>query len=339
MGELAQFLITGGTGFIGRHVAYRLLDRGAALRVFCRTPEKAQRLFGNRVEISRGDLCDRASVAAAVRGCRVIVHLGATFQFGREARRISEETNVRGTEYLLEAAEQNGVERFVYVSSSGVLEGGPGLLTEHDFPSDVPRYETYRRSKWLGELAALAAARRGLPVTIASPTCPLGEGDEAPTPTGRMVLDFLRGRFPFSARVGLNFIHVGDLADGVLAVADRGRIGERYLLGHHNVWLQEFLRALARATNRRAPRVSLPQPAIALAGAIGEAIGSERVCRETAAHARRLQWYDFSKAAQELKWNPRTPLQTIADEAVRWFQVAGRTNVDLVLTESNVAAS
>jgi dihydroflavonol-4-reductase len=339
MGELTQFLITGGTGFIGRHVACRLLDRGATVRVFCRAPEKALRLFGSRVEICRGDLRDRDSVAAAARGCRVVIHLGATFQFGREARRVAGETNVRGTEYLLEAAEQNGVERFVYVSSSGVLEGGPGLLTEHNFPSDVPRHEPYRRSKWLGELAALAAAQRGLPVTIASPTCPLGDGDEAPTPTGRMVLDYLRGRFPFGARVGLNFIHVGDLADGILAVADRGRVGERYLLGHHNVWLQEFLQALARATDRRAPRFPLPQPVIALAGTIGEAIGSERICRETAAHARRRQWFDSSKAAQELKWNARTPLQTIADEAVRWFQVAARTNVDLVLTESNVAAS
>jgi dihydroflavonol-4-reductase len=339
MGESTQFLITGGTGFIGRHVVCRLLDRGAAVRVFCRAPEKAQRLFGNRVEISRGDLCERASVATAVRGCRAVIHLGATFQFGRKARRVAEETNVRGTEHLLEAAELNGVERFVYVSSSSVLEGGPGLLTEHDFPSYVPRHEPYRRTKWLGELAALAAARRGLPVTIASPTCALGKGDEVPTPTGRMVLDYLRGRFPFSARVGLNFIHVGDLADGILAVADRGRIGERYLLGHHNVWLQEFLQALAQVTNRRAPRFLLPRPAIVLAGAIGEAIGSERICRETAAHARRQQWFDSSKALQELKWNARTPLQTIADEAVRWFQLAGRTNVDLVLTESNVAAS
>jgi dihydroflavonol-4-reductase len=339
MAESTQFLITGGTGFIGRHVVYRLLDRGVAVRVFCRTPEKAQRLFGNRVEISHGDLRDRASVAAAIRDCYAVIHLGATFQFGREAQRVAGDTNVRGTEYLLEAAEQNGVQRFVYVSSSGVLEGGPGLLTEHDFPGHVPLFEAYRRSKWLGELAALAAARRGFPVTIASPTSPLGEGDEAPTPTGRMVLDYLRGRFPFSAHVGLNFIHVGDLADGVLAVADRGRIGERYLLGHHNVWLQEFLQALARTTNRRAPRIPLPQAVIALAGAIGDLTGSGRVCRETAAHARRRQWYDFSKAAQELNWTPRTSLQTIADEAVRWFEVAGRTNADLVLTGSNVAAS
>jgi dihydroflavonol-4-reductase len=339
MGERRQFLITGGTGFIGRHVVHQLLDRGAAVRVFCRAPEKARRLFGNHVEIASGDLRERTSVAAAVRGCQVVIHLGATFQFGPEARRAAEETNARGTEYLLEAARQNSVERFVHVSSSGVLEGRPGLLTERDFPSHVPRYEPYRRSKWLGELAALAAAQCGLPVTIASPTSPLGEGDEAPTPPGRMVLDYLRGRFPFSARVGLNFIHVGELADGILAVADRGRTGERYLLGHHNVWLREFLGALARATGRGVPRFALPQPAIALAGAIGETIGSERICRETAAHARRRQWFDFSKATQELKWNARIPLQTITDEAVRWFQVPGRTNVDLVLTESNVAAS
>jgi len=339
MGAATQFLITGGTGFIGRHVVSRLLDRGAAVGVFCRAPEKAHRLFGGRVKIFRGDLCDRASVAEAVRGCRVVIHLGAAFQFGPAVRRIAEETNVRGTEHLLEAAEHSGVERFIHVSSSGVLEGGPGLLTERDFPGRVPRHEPYRRSKWLGELAALLAAQRGLPVTIASPTCPLGEGDEAPTPTGRIVVDYLRGRFPFSARVGLNLIHVGELADGILAVADRGRIGERYLLGHHNVWLQEFLQALGRVTNRRAPRFPLPRAAIALAGAVGEAIGSKRICLETAAHARRRQWFDSSKATQELKWNPRTPLQTIADEAVRWFQAAERTNMGLVFTESNVATS
>jgi len=125
MGESTQFLITGGTGFIGRHVVCRLLDRGAAVRVFCRAPEKAQRLFGNRVEISRGDLCERASVATAVRGCRAVIHLGATFQFGRKARRVAEETNVRGTEHLLEAAELNGVERFVYVSSAACWKEAP----------------------------------------------------------------------------------------------------------------------------------------------------------------------------------------------------------------------
>ncbi|HTS17667.1 MAG TPA: NAD-dependent epimerase/dehydratase family protein [Verrucomicrobiae bacterium] len=334
-----QFLITGGTGFIGRHVVHRLLDRGADVAVFCRNPEKAQRLFGRRVEIAPGDLRDRESVAEAVRGCRVVVHLGASFQFGPTARRAMNDTNVRGTEYLLEASARSGVRRFVYVSSSGVLEGAPGLVTERNFPTYVPRYEGYRRSKWLGEVACLEAARRGFPVTIASPTCPLGEGDETPTPTGRIVLDYINGRFPFSARVGLNFVHVGELAEGILAVADYGGIGERYLLGHHNVWLQEFLQAQARVTNRPVPRFTLPQGAIVLAGIFGEAVGSNRVCRETASHAGRRQWFDSSKASRELGWSGQIPLHTVVEEAVHWFQTFGRTNTGLVPTESNVATS
>jgi len=210
------------------------------VRVFCRTPKKADRLFGDQVEISCGDLCDWASVTRAVRGSDVIIHLGATFQFGRRASRTIEETNVHGTRHMLMAAERYNVARFVQVSSTGVLEGGRALLTEGDYPKHVSKDQSYRRSKWLSELAALEAIHRGLPVTVASPTSPLGAGDEAPTPTGRIVHDYVRGRFPFGARVGLNFIHVRDLADGVLAVADRGRTGERYLLGHHNVWLQEI---------------------------------------------------------------------------------------------------
>jgi dihydroflavonol-4-reductase len=315
-----QFLITGGTGFIGRHVVHRLLARGAKVRVFCRTPEKAQRLFGDRVEIVRGDLRDRASVVAAMPGCDAVIHLGATFQFGRKVRRIHEETNVSGTKYLLEASERMGLRRFVHVGSCGVLEGRNDLLTERDFPPDVGIRESYRRSKWLSEMAALEAAGRGLSVTIASPTSPLGTGDEKPTPTGRIVRDYLRGQFPFGARVGLNFVHVEDLAEGILAVAERGRTGERYLLGHHNVWLDEFLQVLARITNRPAPRFTLPQAAITLAGAVGEVAGSERVCWETAAHARRRQWFDFSKAAAELGWRARAPLDAIAGESVQWFQ-------------------
>ena len=333
MSGATQFLITGGTGFIGRHVVRQLLDQGAGVRLFCRTPEKAQRLFGNRVGVVRGDLRDRDSVTAAVRGRDTIIHLGATFQFGRRVRRINEETNAGGTEYLLEAAERSGCQRFVHVSSCGVLEGNGNPLTERDFPGDVSERESYRRSKWLAEMAALAAARRGLPVTIASPTSPLGEGDETPTPTGRIVQDYLRGRFPFSARVGLNFIYVVDLAKGILAVTERGRTGERYLLGHHNVRLDEFFRLLARITNLPAPRFALPQSAIALAGAIGETVGSERVCWETAAHARRRQWFDFSKAAGELGWSARSSLEATATEAVQWFQGATKSNTGLVLTE------
>jgi len=315
-----QILITGGTGFIGRHVVWRLIDRNAHIRLLCRTPQKAQRLFDGRVEIACGDLRNRQDVAQAMQGVRTVIHLGAAYQFGRESRKVVEETNVGGTNYMLEAARRSGVERFVHISSCGILEGTDAVLTEQDFPKHVPAVESYRRSKWLSELAALEAARAGLPVTIASPTSPLGSGDDAPTPTGQIVRDYLRGQFPFTARVGLNLVHVDDLAEGILAVLDRGRIGERYLLGRHNVWLHEFLRLLGEVAHRPAPRFILPQPAIILAGAVGEAVGSKRICRETAAHAGRRQWFDFSKAVRELDWTGRTSLETIADEAIEWFE-------------------
>ncbi len=334
-----QILVTGGTGFIGRYVVKRLLLRGARVRLFCRSPEKAFRLFGDRVGIARGDLRDRSSVAMAMPGCQTVIHLGATFQFGRKNRRVNEETNLSGTKYLLEAAGRNEIQRFVHVSSCGVLEGERDLLTERDFPEKVSLRESYRHSKWLAEKAALAAARRGLPVTIASPTSPLGEGDEGPTPTGRIVRDYVRGRFPFGARVGLNFVHVADLADGILAVAERGRIGERYLLGHHNVWLDDFLRVLARAANRRSPRFTLPQSAITLGGALGEIVGSNWVCWETAAHARRRQWFNFSKAVRELGWRPQKSLEAIALESIQWFQGTSLPNPEVVLTAPNVATS
>jgi dihydroflavonol-4-reductase len=320
MCEATQFLITGGTGFIGRYVVWRLVARDARVRLLCRTPQKAQRLFGDRVNIVGGDLRDRSSVAAAMEGVGVVIHLGAMYQFGRESRQVVEQTNVCGTKHMLEAAARNEVERFVHVSSCGVLDGTGKLLTEKDFPDHVPVQESYRRSKWLSELAALEAAKTGLPVTIASPTSPLGSGDEAPTPTGQIVRDYLGGQFPFTARVGLNLVHIDDLADGILAVLDRGRIGERYLLGHHNVWLHEFLQLLAEATDCPAPRFILPQRAIIMAGAVGEAMGSTRICRETAAHAGRRQWFEFSKATEELGWRAQIPLTDIANEAVKWFE-------------------
>ncbi len=339
MSSSTQCLITGGTGFIGRHVVYGLLSRGVPVRVFCRTPKKARRLFGDQVVLARGDLRDRNSVERAMTGCDYVIHLGATFQFGRRTREENELTNISGTRYLLEAAERNSIRRFVHISSCGLLEGSSDLLTECDFPADVDFRESYRYSKWRAEILAVEAAHRGLPLTIASPTSPLGAGDEAPTPTGRIVRDYLRNRFPFSARVGLNFIHVKDLADGIVAVAERGRTGERYLLGHHNVWLDDFLEVLSRLARRPASRLVLPQSVITLAGRIGEVIGSEWICRETSAHARRRQWFDFTKAERELGWWARTPLETIAFDSIQWFHETPIPNPNLLLAKSKVSAS
>jgi dihydroflavonol-4-reductase len=316
-----RYLVTGATGFIGRSVVRALLHRGAAVRVFCRDAGKARRLFGEPPEIVVGDLCDPGSMSAACREVAVIIHIGGVYRFGRRARREMFEANVRGTEHLLAAARAAQVGRFVLASSNAVLSGGGGrLVTEQDFPERVSPREPYRWSKWLAEQAALQAFAQGLPVTIASLSSPIGAGDEVPTPTGQMVRDFLAGRFPFSAQVALNFIHVAELAEGIVAVADRGRAGERYLLGHHNVWLDDFLAVVAQCSGRRKPRCRLPQALVTAIGAVGELVGSQRVCWETAAHARQHQWLDCRKAETELGWRAAAPLEKAVSEAVEWFR-------------------
>jgi dihydroflavonol-4-reductase len=314
-----QFLITGGTGFIGRYVVRKLLTRGARVRLFCRAPEKAHRLFGDRVGVVVGDLCDPGSAAHACRGVSTVIHVGGVYRFGRRARRELFEVNVRGTEHMLAAARAARVERFVHISSNSVLTHGGALVKEQDFPRSVSSLEPYRCSKWLAELAVLEAARQGLPVIIASPSSPLGAEDETPTPTGQIIQDFLAGRFSFTARVALNFIDVGEVADGIVAVAEKGKASERYLLGHHNVWLDEFLALAARCVGRPAPAHRLQLALVAIAGGIGELAGSERVCWETGAHARRFQWLDCRKAKEELGWHPSVPLETCVRESIEWF--------------------
>lgn len=315
-----RYLVTGATGFIGRYVVRALLQRGSAVRVFCRDASKARQLFGDRTEIAIGDLRNPSSMTSACREVTVIIHIGGVYQFGRRARSAMVAANVRGTEYLLAAARTAHVQRFVLASSNSVLSSRGDLVTEQDFPEHVSPREPYRWSKWLSEKAALNAVAQGVPVTIASLSSPIGAEDEAPTPTGQIIRDFLAGKFLFSARVALNFIHVAELAEGILVTADKGRVGERYLLGHHNVWLDDFLALAAQCSGRRKPRYKLPHPLVMMAGAVGELVGSRRVCWETAAHAGHHQWLDCQKTVSELGWRPVTPLETAIAEAVEWFR-------------------
>ena len=224
-----QILITGGTGFIGRFVVRNLLERGTTVRLLCRNEFKARRLFGERVEITPGDLLDPASCQRACRGVGAAIHLGGLYRFGRRHRAAMEAANHRGTQNMLQAAWDQRVERFVHVSSCSVLESGNGVITEENFPERIPVGQHYRRSKWLAERAALDWSRRGMSVVIVSPVAPLGAEDEEPTPTGKIVLDFLQGRFPFAARTNLNIINVGELANGILTVAERGQIGRAHV--------------------------------------------------------------------------------------------------------------
>jgi dihydroflavonol-4-reductase len=331
-----QTLITGATGFIGRTLTRSLLARGETVRILARSRAKARALFGDHVEILTGDLADAAVLARACREAELVYHVAGSYRFGLRHRAELWRTNVEGTENLLRAAHEAGVDRVVHLSSGGVLERNDGaLITEADFPARPPRWGAYKNSKWHAEQRALAWARRGLPVVIASTTCPIGRGDEAPTPTGRMIRDFLRRRFPFSCHTGLNFIGIDDLSDGLQQVAAGGRTGERYLLSHENMWLKDFLFQLAEETDLPPPSVCLPGAVVRVIGAAGELVdllgprtsGTARACLETSLQASRCQFFSNAKAARELNWQPLQSIPEAVRDAVAWFR--GEAELDL----------
>ena len=332
----SQILITGATGFIGRQLTRDLVARGDRVRVLARNGDKAWDLFGDHVETVVGDVGDPASLEKACRGIGTIYHIAGIYRFGLRHRRELWETNVEGTENLLRSAAAAGAERVVHLSSGGVLkksgivdtdDPAPSLLDENDFPAEAPRFCSYKSSKWHAERRVLSWARRGLPVVIAGTTCPIGRGDETPTPTGRIIRDFLRRRFPFYCRTGLNFIGVGDLSRGLQLAAESGRDGERYLLTGENLWLKEFLDLLAHETGLPAPRTRLPNALIRLIGCGGEAFdflnprsAGARVCLETALQAGHVQFFNNARARDELGWKPAGSIRENIGEAVAWFR-------------------
>jgi dihydroflavonol-4-reductase len=352
----SQILITGATGFIGRRLTRDLVTRGHRVRILARSRRKARDLFGDHVETVVGDMSDPASLETACRGIGIIYHIAGIYRFGLRHRRELWNTNVEGTENLLRSAAAAGAERVVHLSSGGVLKKsgvvdpacptGPAtpFLDENDFPAEAPRFCSYKSSKWHAERRVLAWARRGLPVVIAGTTCPIGRGDETPTPTGQIIRDFLQRRFPFYCRTGLNFIGIGDLSQGLQLVAESGQAGERYLLSGENLWLKEFLDLLAHETGLPAPRTCLPNALIRLIGCGGEALDllnprstSARVCLETALQAEHVQFFNNARARNELGWRPAASIRENIGEAVAWFR--HETEVELAPVASSSVES
>jgi dihydroflavonol-4-reductase len=324
-------LVTGATGFVGWHVARKLIDRGERVRVLARDPARLRELDG--VEPVSGDLRDRASLDRAVEGCGVVYHVAADYRLWTREPQQMFRSNVDGTRSLLEAAENAGVERFVYTSTVGCIgmpAGGVavGKLGDEDAAVSLEQMAgPYKRSKYLAERLALDFAGKGFPVVIVNPTAPVGDRDFKPTPTGKIVVDFVAGKMPAYLDTGLNVVDVRDVAEGHLAACERGRVGERYILGAENLTLQQIFVALGEITGKPAPKIRIPYAVAYVAGAVSTAWAGvsgqqPRAPLDGVRMARKKMWVRHDKAARELGYAPG-PARQALERAVEWFRGNG----------------
>ena len=326
-------LITGATGFVGWHIARKLLDRGYSVRALARDPGKLRELEG--VEPVRGDLRDRDSLARAAAGCGIVYHVAADYRLWTREPREMFRSNVDGTRSLLEVSRDSGVERFIYTSTVGCIGMPKGELGDETTPVSLEEMSgPYKRSKFLAEQVALEFGRSGFPVVIVNPTAPVGDHDFKPTPTGKIVTDFTRGAMPAFLDTGLNLVDVRDVAEGHIAACERGKTGARYILGGENVTLERIFAMLADLTGRKAPRLQIPYAVAYAAGVVSTGWANltgmdPRAPLDAVKMARKKMWVRHDKAARELGYAPG-PAKEALRRAVEWFKaesVADRSAV------------
>src|SRR5271168_1225664 len=321
-------LVTGASGFLGSHVARQLVARGDTVRVLMRASSTNRAVGDLSLEYVTGDLRDAASLDRALAGVKTVFHVAADYRLWAKKSRDIYDSNVGGTKNLLEAAKRAGVEKFIYTSTVATIAVDrpqpPDESTDARLEEMVGHY---KRSKWMAEREALNAAKAGLPLVVAMPTTPVGPGDWKPTPTGKIILDFLNGKMPGYVETGLNFVGAEECAAGHLLVAERGKMGERYLLGAENLTLKELLDALAGITGLRAPGMKIPH-GVALGVAYVESAFSRLIGKdpqipvEGVKIAKHKMFVDCSRAQRELGFQPGPPAAAL-ERAVRWYQANG----------------
>jgi dihydroflavonol-4-reductase len=320
-------LVTGATGFVGSHLVRQLLERGESVRVLVRPTSSLRALDGLAVEVARGDLRDASAVRGAMRGVRRVFHAGADYRLWASDPTEIYDSNVLGTRNILSAVDA-GVERVVYTSTVATIavprSGLPDETTDASLDEMIGHY---KRSKFLAERAVLDAGTQGVPVVIVNPTMPVGPGDWRPTPTGKVILDFLDGRLPAYVQTGLNVVPVEDVVRGHLLAADHGRVGERYILGGRNMTFKEILDALAATVGQRAPRIRLPwRAAMAFGYADHLAAGlwgrEPRIPLDGVRMARHTMWVNGTKAERELGFRAGS-VEAALQRAVHWYRQNG----------------
>jgi dihydroflavonol-4-reductase len=322
--------VTGGTGFIGGAVVRRLLAAGHQVRALVRPASTSRQLDGLPVEWVAGDLADGEALQHGMAGCEWVFHVAALYSYWGHRRDDFAQTNVEGTRRVLEAARLVGVDRLVYTSSIAVLgvHRDRTPATEETLGTLADRIGPYQRSKFLAEEVARDYARQDLPVVIVNPSTPVGVGDHRPTPTGQIIVDFLNGRMFGYVDTGLNIADVEDVATGHLLAAERGQVGERYILGGENLTLKQVLDLLAEISGRPPVRLHIPH-----AVALGWSYVDVALARLNPHHmpaatpekvrlSRRYEFFDPGKAIRELGL-PQTPAREALRKAVEWYRAHG----------------
>ncbi len=326
-----KILVTGASGFVGSAVVRQLLEAGHDVRALLRPQSDRRNIDGLTLEVVTGDLTEQSSLERAMVGCEALFHVAADYRMWVPDPDYTYQTNVKGTGDLMRAAGSAGVKRIVYTSSVATLGLTPnGSAADEDTPvtlADMVGH--YKRSKFLaeGEVRWLIE-NEGLPIVIVNPSTSVGPRDIRPTPTGRMIVDALNGRMPAYVDTGLNLVHVDDVAIGHLLAFERGKIGERYILGACNMSLKEILATIADITGQRPPKVRLPHSLVMPVAYISEAWarvtkgGEPRVTVDGVRLSKKYMFFSTEKAKRELGFSPR-PVEEALQEAISWFRGNG----------------
>ena len=322
--------VTGATGFLGSHVARVLGEQGARLRLLVRASSNLKNLQGLDAETVTGDLRDPASLEKALAGCDTVFHVAADYRLWVRDPQQMYRANVDGTRALLDAARKNAVRRVVYTSSVATIGfTSNGHTADEDSPVSLDdMIGHYKRSKFMAEQIALDAGRSGMHVVTVNPTTPVGEQDVKPTPTGRIVLDFLKRKFPAYVETGLNLVDVRQCARGHVSALEHGKSGERYILGGENLTLKQILDKLAAITGLPSPKVKLPYIFAFATGVIDETITGRMLNKEPRATVdavrmgKKMMFATSAKAERELGWKI-VPVDDALRRAVVWFRDNG----------------
>jgi dihydroflavonol-4-reductase len=327
--------VTGATGFLGSHVARVLAEQGADLRLLVRASSDLRNIEGLNADRVIGDLRDGPSISKALSGCDVVFHVAADYRLWVRDPEQMHWSNVEGTRYLLWAAQKQGVRRVVYTSSVATMGFASGVDSKSGQVADEyspvglgDMIGHYKRSKFMAEEIAIEAARSGGDVVIVNPTTPIGERDIKPTPTGRIVVDFLKRKFPAYVETGLNLVDATECARGHVQALEKGRSGERYILGGENLTLKQILDRLAAITGLKSPTVKLPYFFALATGVVdemvtGRLLGREpRVTIDAVRMGRKMMFVSSAKAERELGWRT-VPVDGALRRSVDWFRANG----------------